>query len=706
MKESPRPKNLVTQVLPFLVIAAVPLAAFLAFLIQPMMGKRLLPIYGGTSGTWLGCMVYFQLALLIGYSWAAWLVRKPAKFQMIATVTLAVIAVVTFHLPSDEIADSASITRVVWRLSLASLPAMVLLFSTSPLLTGWLRRRGEDVPYYLYAISNGGSLLALLVYPFVIETNLGLGDQATFWHGALVITAGLLATAGYIYRNTTGGTDPVVSEPDEPLSAGMVALWLTLSALTCVAMLGATYHLAAEIGSNPIAWVGPFGLYLFSFMVTFSGRWQRWMTLTSIVVLAISLTWFMVVKGFMGVSVNYHTAWALLLLTASGSFLGNALLYSLRPAQRFERYYLVLAAGGVLGGLLSSTVIPYLFNRPIEFELAAAALLTIGLVWLTGRREPATVLILGTVLVVPILGIGLHQAYMESFEHGHMQHYRDLYGHVIVKTDSRSAVLSSDTTTHGSQLTADFASRHRPTLYFTESSGVGRTLERLQAARPSMSVGVIGLGAGTLAAYSRPGDVYDFYDIDPKSLRVAQENFTYIAEAAGKVNLILRDGRKALEDSKVNYDMIVIDAFTGDGVPSHLLTREAIAIYMKRLAAKDGILVVHASSRYSRYYPVVEATARSLGLTAINVRTEIKRDVTEKGKERDWDPTNTDYIIITKPEQTKEMATWFPDQEDGDRVTRLVTSVTSPLVNSQLIWTDDRNASIDVLDLGRYLFVP
>jgi hypothetical protein len=170
-----------------------------------------------------------------------------------------------------------------------------------------------------------------------------------------------------------------------------------------------------------------------------------------------------------------------------------------------------------------------------------------------------------------------------------------------------------------------------------------------------------------------------------------------------KVNLIQRDGRKALDDSKTAYDVIVVDAFTGDGVPSHLLTKEAMAVYARRLAAKDGLLIVHASSRYSRFYPVVEATARSLGLSAIAVHTEIKRDVTEPGKERDWDPTPTDYIIISKADLTRDLLTWFPDEEDNGRVKHTVNTVTSPLINPQLVWTDDRNAAIDVLELGRFL---
>ena len=239
-------------------------------------------------------------------------------------------------------------------------------------------------------------------------------------------------------------------------------------------------------------------------------------------------------------------------------------------------------------------------------------------------------------------------------------------------------VLSSDTTTHGSQLTTDAASlRRRPTLYFIESTGVGRVLERLHAARPSMNVGVIGLGAGTLAAYAHKDDTYDFWDIDSKAIRVARENFTFVAEAQGKINPIQRDGRKALEDSKTDYDVLVIDAFTGDGVPSHLLTREAMTVYFQRLAARNGLLVVHTSARYSKFFPVVDATARSLGRSAIGVGTDINAAVIEIGAERDWDPTHTEYVIVCRPEQTKDVAAWFPEEEDKGRVKHQVTITTS-----------------------------
>jgi predicted membrane-bound spermidine synthase len=267
--------------------------------------------------------------------------------------------------------------------------------------------------------------------------------------------------------------------------------------------------------------------------------------------------------------------------------------------------------GGVIGGLLSSTVIPYVLLQPIEFALASVALLTAGMVWLNGTRTASGALVTAIVLLAPVLGMGFSQTGSASHGGGRLDHYRDLYGHIMIKTDDRSVVLSSDTTTHGSQLTADLAARRRPTLYFTESSGIGRVIENLQATRPEIRVGVIGLGAGTLAAYARKTDAIDFWDIDPKSIRVARENFTFVAESPGKIDLILRDGRKALEESKADYDLIVVDAFTGDGIPSHLLTREAMTVYFKRLEKRGGLLVVQASNRYSRLFPVVEATART-----------------------------------------------------------------------------------------------
>jgi hypothetical protein len=527
-----------------------------------------------------------------------------------------------------------------------------------------------------------------------------------YWHSLLIIAAGLLAAAGFVLKQTADNADVALeAEAPESVSLGTITLWLLLSAITCVGMLGATYHIAAEIGSTPLAWVGPFGLYLLSFIVIFSGIWRRWMNLTTIMLLAVFLSGFMVAKGFTPRTVDGSRLWWLLVLTGGGSFLGNALLYSLRPARRFERYYLFLAAGGALGGLLSSVVIPGLLAQPIEFELASVALLTAGMLWLSGRRDPGTVAVTACVLFVPVLWLGFNQSGQMANGIRRVRHLRDLYGHLIIETSDQAVGLSSDTTAHGTQFTADAAARRRPTLYYTESSGVGRVLEKLQAEHPTMTVGVVGLGAGTLAAYARQGDVYDFWDIDPKALRVAGDDFTYVTDSLSRqaqVNLHQNDGRKALEESKTDYDVLVIDAFTGDGIPPHLLTREAMAAYLRRLAVKNGLLLINTGTRYSRLFPVLAATGHSVGCSAIEVVT----DISESAAQRDWDPTHTDYTILCRPDQVTTVSAWFPVEEEKGRVKRQVTTSQNAPIDSQLIWSDDRNATLDVLDPSRFLVGP
>jgi predicted membrane-bound spermidine synthase len=304
-----------------------------------------------------------------------------------------------------------------------------------------------------------------------------------------------------------------------------------------------------------------------------------------------------------------------------------------------------------------------------------------------------------------VLGFGLQQARLETATGAHVRHIRDLYGHVLITQNPQNPqciVLSNDTTTHGSQLTADAAARRRPTLYYTESTGIGRVLERLQAERPAMRVGVIGLGAGILSAYARKGDTYDFWDIDPKIIRIAREYFTFVTESAGQINLVQRDGRQALAESRSDYDVLILDAFTGDGIPSHLLTREALALYQRRLTARDGLLLINASTRYSKLFPVVEATARSLGHSTIDVIT----DISASTNDRDWDPTHTEHLIVCQPERLKDISGWFAEEEDKGRVKHTVTTVQAPLINTQLIWSDDRNAALDTFEVGRFLMEP
>lgn len=683
------------------VFATVPLASFLSFSVQPVVGKLLLPVQGGAASTWLGTMLYFQLALLLGYGGAVWLLRRRALVQVGVVVGLGLLALVGARL--DWIAHSSwtGITGIVATLAVSSLPATVLLFGAGPLLHGWLGGHGKPVPYYLYALSNAGSLAAVLLYPFTIERRVGLADQLLVWSALLWLFIAAFAIAGYAYLRTAG---PASAPPRtaEKIPARRLSLWLALSALSCLGMLGATHHLAAEIGSGPLAWVGPFGAFLLSFLVTFSGVWRPSFTLASLGWVVVSLAGFMLTKGVGPATVEGWAAFWVVSLTAAGSFFANGLLYESRPQKNFSVFYLTLAAGGVLGGLFASFGAPFFFLRPSEFLVVSCVLVILGLLRQLDRRDVINVIVVLLVVLSPVVGLVIKQTRDEAEGTVSVRRFRNIYGYSMIKTEQAGVVLSSETTTHGTQLTADPAARLRPTLYYTESSGVGRLLLETRKTHSALRIGVVGLGAGTLAAYARDSDRIDFWDIDPKALRIANDYFTFIADTPGRVSTICSDGRKALEASAEDYDVIVIDAFTGDAVPPHLLTREALAIYARRLAARGGVLAIHTSSRYNTLFPIVAATARTLDLSSVQVVTHIDHTADVS----DWDGTLSQYILIGSDERVRELLPWFPEEEDNGRVTRNVT-VYDPLPPGRAtVWTDDRHAALDALNLMDYLRGP
>ena len=679
-------------------ILAAPLAALLGFSIQLLLAKHLLPLFGGTSSVWLGSSLYFQIALVLGYAWAVFLLRRTPRTQAMAVVGLGLLAVFTFHLPSTA-ADAPSITLVVLRLALGSLPAMILLFSISPLLHGWVRGVDGSPPYHLYALSNAGSLLGLAAYPFLIEPFVGIELQVQVWRTLLALLAATLSVGALVVWHRPAAA---VSSPSggESFPWKRIPLWLGLSALGVLHLLAVTHHVSAEIGAHPLAWTGPLGLYLLAFTFTFSNRWRPWMTRLSVVVLGVALAGFMVQKGFTVAAVRGPSLALLGLVAAAGGFLGAALLNQSRPSSRPEIFYLALGIGGALGGLVTAHWIPRLFPLPVEVFATSLVLLFAGVLWITACRRLADVTALFVVLAAPVLFLGAHQLNRHVGKITEVVRLRDEVGNITLEIAPESIVLSSDSTTHGSQLIGTPESRRRPTLYYTESSALGVVLKELQFRRPSVRLGSVGLGAGTLAAYARPEDQIDFWDIDPKALRVAREYFTFVGDSPGKIELIQADGRKALQATEADYDLLLIDAFTGDAIPSHLLTREAIGLFFQRLTARDGLLLYHISSRSADYFPVLEATARSLGLAAIAVSTDI-RSATD---ETDWDPSHTDYVILCRPAKFFETLTWFPPNAEDGRVVRQLRANDSPAINPRKIWTDDRNATLDALDVGKYLF--
>lgn len=682
-------------------VLAVCLASFLSFSVQPMVGKLLLPVQGGGAYVWLGTMVFFQFALLLGYSLAAWLLTRRAVVQVAVMVGLCVVAVVGTQLDFIQSSQLGGMGGIVVTLGVAVLPAMVLLFSTILVMPGWLRRRGTPIPYYLYALANGGGLVAVVLYPLSIERAVGLSDQIFYWQGLLWVLAGLIGAAGLLVLGRRGDPAEMADETTEIIPLPRALAWFAVSALTCVGFLGATHHVAAEIGSSPMAWVGPFGAYLLSFLVIFSGCWQPRYTLLCLGWLAISITGFMMTKGVSGVAVKGGAVFWLMSLVASGSFFGNGLLHELRPTQRFARFYLVLAGGGVAGGLFAAFGAPLVFLRPSEFLFVSCLLLVVGVWRLLARRDVLTCIVALAIACGPVLGLAWKQGHDEAQGATRIRRLRNSYGCAILRSEEAGLVYSSETTIHGTQIVTNEEARRRPTLYYTESSGVGRVIAETQKERSAMRIGVVGLGAGTLAAYARPSDTVDFWDIDPKVTRVARVLFTFISGCLGQVQLEQADGRRALAATAEDYDLIVIDAFCGDAIPAHLLTREALAIYLRRLEKRQGLLVIHASNRYSTIFPIVGATARSLDLTAVSVVSTVSKTTDT----RDWDSVGipVQYIVLCRGAEVEKIKGWLPAEEDDGRVKREVTVYASRPDEGAVEWTDDRHAVIESIDMARYL---
>lgn len=694
----PLPPRLLSAVLFATSIASVSLSSFLSFTVQPLVGKLLLPIQGGTASTWLGVMLYFQIALLLGYSWAAWLLRRQPKVQVAAMALLGLAAMVTSRLDWIQETRGTGVGSILFTLTCASLPAMVLLFCTAPLMHGWLRGRERPVPYHLYAFSNAGSLIAVLLYPFTIERLIGLSDQIFYWHGLVWVMTGLVGASGFIFMVTASYT-PKENSVRELIPFRRVVTWLGLSILSCIGMLGATYHLTAEIGSSPLTWVGPLGAFLMSFLIIFSGYWQPRFTRICLGWLAVSLTGFMLTKGIGPAPVEGWVVFWLFSLSAAGSFLCNGLIHENRPSQRFTFFYLVLALGGALGGLFVTIVAPILFLRPSEFIVVSSILLVLGLMPLVTRKDVLSTLIVLLVVLSPVMGLAFKQSRDESTGMLHIRRFRNLYGYKMLKYEENGLILSSETTTHGTQLTASPEARLHPTLYYTENSGVGRVITRTKELHPSINIGVVGLGAGTLASYLRRTDAMVFWDIDPNAIKIARDFFTFLRDSAGDIRILEEDGRKGLQSSNEDYDLLVIDAFCGDAIPLHLLTKEALSIYFRRVERRKGVVVIHGTNRYNSVFPVIGATANELGWRVISVVTEFEHTT----EAEDWDGVVNQYIIVSPPERTEEIVAWLPLSEDGGRVRRILTKY-EPLPRGEaIIWTDDRHAAIDSLDLSRYL---
>jgi spermidine synthase len=609
----------------------ITLSAFLIFLVQPLIAKQILPWFGGSAAVWTTCMVFFQTALLAGYGYADWAprrfgVRRHARIHAVLVLVSLValpITVGSFWKPQGGTMPILSILGLLT--ATIGLPYFVLS-ATSPLVQTWFaREHPHRDPYRLFALSNTASLAALLCYPFLLEPRMVLHSQAWLWSGLYAVFVVLMLT---LIVRVVRQADPQpaddhlaatapATKPDAPTQLWWLALAATASAL----LLGVTNHVTENIASVPLLWLMPLTIYLVTFILCFDGkRWYSRETYFGPALIAIgAMGWLLVDKTHQFDLATQSVVFALGLFIVCMFCHGE--LVASKPHPHFlGRFYALVSLGGAIGSALVAFVAPLVL--PSYYEVACVLVIVALLLVAVGRGWSRRAQALGALAWLGTLGILALQVRNDSQDAVWMG--RNFYGALKVKefdapgSDNHVRRLSHGAILHGEQYQSDWAKKYA-TTYYTGSSGIGHAIDIKEEARNSIRVGMIGLGVGTIATYGRKGDVFRFYEINPQVPIVARTYFTYVTDSEAQVDIVMGDARLSIElEAPQNYDVLGVDAFSGDAIPAHLITREAVALFRKHLAP-DGILAYHVSNRYLDLPPVLGRIADEEKLIALQI---------------------------------------------------------------------------------------
>jgi spermidine synthase/MFS family permease len=662
---------------------AIFLSSFLLFLVQPLIARLILPWFGGSAAVWTTCMLFFQALLLAGYAYAHFLTRDffGGKRQAVVHSLLLAAAAATLPIAPAEswkpAGEAEPISHILLLLgATVGLPYFILA-ATSPLLQAWFTqaRPGEN-PYRLFAVSNLASLIALLGYPFLVEPVFSAQQQVSIWSWMFAAFAVLCAAVTWMTPQRNAVSVP--EEKTDLLKKFDILLWLVLSATGSVLLLAVTNHLTQNVASVPLLWLVPLTLYLATFVIAFEGRgWTRPEVLWSFVLVWLAgMAWLLVDADF------HYDLPVQLGVFLPGLFLAclfcHGELYRLRPAPaNLTAFYLCVSAGGAIGGLLVAVAAPLVFNGYYELGVGLVVLAT-----LAALRFAAVGRIAQYASLAVLLGVCAAAAYDTLRDKRDVRvATRSFYGVLRVKEYSSSGDahlrrLVHGTIMHGEQYMHP-ARRAELTTYYGEPSGIGAAIHSRQPG--PVRVGVIGLGTGTIAAYGRAGDVFRFYDIDARVIRLAKSEFTYLADSAARIELALGDARLVLErEAPQRFDVLAVDAFSSDAIPVHLITREALGVYLKHVK-EDGIVAFHVSNRFLELIPVVARVAKENRAYSVLVRDD-PEDEDGNGRSRsDWVLVSRDSAALKRQDIEDAGATGIEDQP-GWRT-----------------WTDDYSNLIQIL---------
>ena len=602
---------------PLLYAGSVAWSSALLFMVQPIMAKSLLPRFGGSAGVWLACMLFFQVTLLLGYLYSFCLIRYlSVKGQALVHFGLLTLSVGALPLKPHWEATGVSPTTAILFLLASSVGLPYFgLSATSPLLQSWLAAsRGKHFPYRLFALSNAASLLALLAYPVAIEPFLSSGLQMAYWSGGYVALLFLLAiaVAGNLRQTRPAESPPPIVSECRPW------LWIALAACASTLWLAIANYLGQQVAAMPFLWIVPMAVYLLSFILCFEAAgWYRPALFRWLMPIAwIAICSRVALEGSAGGLQWEIPVFSAALFICCMFCHGELARSKPAPQHGLAFFYLMVASGGALGGVFVGLIAPNLFPTFLELPLGVTASVFLTLYFLFGIRSPRRLIRLGVVAALAFVVSTQYHAERRVVR------ARNFYGalqiHDMGDGDSAVRALYSGRTIHGLELLSP-ALQRTPTTYYGVQSGAGLVLESSRA--PHRRVAIVGLGAGTLATYGRSGDFFRFYEINPAVIQAAAESFDFLRDSAAATDVVRGDGRLMLDrEPQHSFNLVVLDGFSDDAVPVHLLTREAFEMYFDRLRA-GGLLLIHLSNRYLDLGAEVEVLAAELRKDVLRIHS-------------------------------------------------------------------------------------